>query len=77
MICSKHYEGATESFSVIKLIPAVFNIIFQVMLIFTKNQVTPLMFALFSLIAVPALYWLNALPAPAGKLEENQNTKLS
>lgn len=58
IIVSKHYEGRSEGFSVIKLVPALFNAAFQVMMIATKNQVSPQMIAAFSLLAIPSLIFL-------------------
>ena len=57
VLCSKYYAGKTESFAVIKLIPAIFNIAFQVAMVLTKNTISFLMLALLSLLALPALYW--------------------
>lgn len=37
VIVSKHFDGKVEGFSVIKLIPAIFNALLQILLIFTKN----------------------------------------
>lgn len=54
-IVSKHYDGRVEGFSVIKLIPAIFNALFQVLLIITKNQMSPQMLAGFSLLFIPAI----------------------
>lgn len=72
MIVSKHYQGRAEGFSVIKLIPAVFNAGFQVMMIATKNQVSVQMIAGFSLLAIPAMIFLSDVVTSYKPVEKNE-----
>ena len=72
VVVSKHYDGRTEGFSVIKLIPAMFNVLYQVLMIVTKNKITLPMFAAFSALAFPALYFFNRVDTAYQPIEDKE-----
>lgn len=63
LVCSRHFGGCAEAFSVNKQLHSLFYLIFQLSILPSGNQIplTPVMIGLVAL-TFPALFLLNYIP---------------
>lgn len=63
LVCSRHFEGKAEAFSVNKLLHSLFYLLFQIVLIPTHNHL-PLFWlvSIFAVLAIPSFFLIGRIP---------------
>jgi hypothetical protein len=63
VVCSKHYAGRTEAFSVNKQLHSLFYLIFQLSLLPSGNKISLIPTTIgLALVTIPAFFFINKIP---------------